>query len=77
MGYASLIISLAEEVNAEAEKEERRREYAKTYVSPWEHAMKNDDALKETMKFKMPGPQVHEDLPKYKSFNKYYYIYIL
>ncbi|KAA0725155.1 Myozenin-1 Calsarcin-2 [Triplophysa tibetana] len=59
-----------EEVNTEAEKEERRREYAKTYVSPWEHAMKNDEALKETMKLKMPGPQVHEDLPKYKSFNK-------
>ncbi|XP_042591481.1 myozenin-1b [Cyprinus carpio] len=57
----------AEEVNAEAEKEKRRREYVRTYVSPWERAMKNDEELKETMKWKMPGPQVHKELPKYKS----------
>ncbi|XP_056111625.1 myozenin-1b [Rhinichthys klamathensis goyatoka] len=52
-----------EEVNAEAEKEKRR-------VSPWEHAMKDDEELKETMRWKMPGPQVHKELPKYKSFNR-------
>lgn len=74
VGCVSLIISTAEEVNAEAEKEERRCEYVKTYVSPWERAMKDDEALKETMKLKMPGPQVQEDLPKFKSFNRYYHI---
>ncbi|KAK7122615.1 hypothetical protein R3I94_019659 [Phoxinus phoxinus] len=58
-----------EEVNAEAEKE-KRREYVNTYISPWEHAMKDDKELKETMRWKMPGPQVHKDLPKYKSFNR-------
>ncbi|XP_073683983.1 myozenin-1b [Garra rufa] len=59
-----------EEVNAEEEKEKRRLEYVKTYVSPWERAMKGDEELKETMNLKMPGPQVHKDLPKYKSFNR-------
>lgn len=63
--------SIAEEVNAEAEKEKRRREYVRTYVSPWERAMKDDEELKETMKLKMPGPQVHKELLKYKSFNRY------
>uniref|UniRef100_A0A673HXF4 Myozenin-1-like n=1 Tax=Sinocyclocheilus rhinocerous TaxID=307959 RepID=A0A673HXF4_9TELE len=53
-----------------AEKEKRQREYVKTYVSPWERAMKDDEELKETMKLKMPGPQVHKELPKYKSFNR-------
>jgi len=55
---------MAEEVNAEAEKEKRRVE----------HAMKDDEKLKETMKWKMPGPHVHKELPKYKSFNRYYAI---
>ncbi|XP_042623635.1 myozenin-1-like [Cyprinus carpio] len=59
-----------EEVNAEAEKEKRQLEYVKTYVSPWERAMKDDEELKETMKLKMPGPQVHKELLKYKSFNR-------
>ncbi|XP_048026517.1 myozenin-1b [Megalobrama amblycephala] len=58
-----------EEVNAEAEKK-RQLEYVKTYISPWEHAMKDDEKLKETMRWKMPGPQVHKELPKYKSFNR-------
>ncbi|XP_039520749.1 myozenin-1b isoform X2 [Pimephales promelas] len=49
-----------QEVNAEAEKEKRRVE----------HAMKDDEKLKETMKWKMPGPHVHKELPKYKSFNR-------
>ncbi|XP_043109844.1 myozenin-1b isoform X1 [Puntigrus tetrazona] len=59
-----------EEVNAEAEKEKRRSEYVKTYVSPWERAMKDDKDLKETMNLKMPGPHVQKELPKYKSFNR-------
>ncbi|XP_055033080.1 myozenin-1b isoform X2 [Misgurnus anguillicaudatus] len=59
-----------DEGNAEEEKEQRRCEYVKTYVSPWERAMKDDESLKETMKLKMPGPQVFKDLPKYKSFNR-------
>ncbi|CAM4710219.1 unnamed protein product [Leuciscus chuanchicus] len=58
-----------EEVNAGAEKE-KRLEYVNSYVSPWEHAMKDDEELKKTMRWKMPGPQVHKDLPKYKSFNR-------
>lgn len=62
---------MVEEVNAEAEKEKRQLEYVKTYVSPWERAMKDDEELKETMKLKMPGPQVHKELLKYKSFNRY------
>ncbi len=63
--------SIVDEVNAEAEKEKRQIAYVKTYVSPWERAMKDDEELKETMKLKMPGPQVHKELPKYKSFNRY------
>ncbi|TRY89838.1 hypothetical protein DNTS_029419 [Danionella cerebrum] len=59
-----------EEVDVAAEKEKRRREYIKTYVSPWERAMKDNVDLKETMKLKMPGPHVYKDLPKYKSFNR-------
>ncbi|XP_067285796.1 myozenin-1b [Pseudorasbora parva] len=59
-----------EEVNAEAVKEKRQCEYVKTYISPWENAMKNDEELKETMRLKMPGPQAHKELPKYKSFNR-------
>ncbi|XP_062859707.1 myozenin-1b isoform X2 [Trichomycterus rosablanca] len=57
-----------EESDPEAEKQ--KSENVKTYVSPWERAMKDDEELKATMKPQMPGPQVHKDLPKYKSFNK-------
>ncbi|KAL7856748.1 hypothetical protein SRHO_G00156470 [Serrasalmus rhombeus] len=59
-----------DEVDPEAEKQKRRREYVKTYVSPWERAMKDNEELKATMKPQMPGPHVHKDLPKYKSFNR-------
>ncbi|XP_066522530.1 myozenin-1b isoform X2 [Hoplias malabaricus] len=59
-----------EEVDPEAEKQKRRREYVKTYVSPWERAMKDDKELQATMKPQMPGPHMHEDLPQYKSFNR-------
>ncbi|XP_027018961.1 myozenin-1b [Tachysurus fulvidraco] len=57
-------------VEPETEKEKKISENVKTYVSPWEHAMKDDDELKATMKPQMPGPHVHKDLPQYKSFNR-------
>uniref|UniRef100_A0A8B9LQC1 Myozenin 1b n=1 Tax=Astyanax mexicanus TaxID=7994 RepID=A0A8B9LQC1_ASTMX len=60
-----------EEVDPEAEKLKRRSEYVKTYISPWERAMKDDEELKATMRPQMPGPYVYQDLPKYKSFNRY------
>uniref|UniRef100_A0A3Q0RT32 Myozenin 1b n=1 Tax=Amphilophus citrinellus TaxID=61819 RepID=A0A3Q0RT32_AMPCI len=60
-----------EEVDEEAEKQKKRMEYVRTYISPWERAMKGDEDLKATMKPSMPGPiQIHPDLPQYKSFNK-------
>uniref|UniRef100_A0A4W4GJX5 Myozenin 1b n=1 Tax=Electrophorus electricus TaxID=8005 RepID=A0A4W4GJX5_ELEEL len=58
------------EIDPEAEKQKRRSEYVKMYISPWERAMKDDEELKATMKLQMPGPLVHKDLPKYKSFNR-------
>ncbi|XP_026171701.1 myozenin-1b isoform X2 [Mastacembelus armatus] len=60
-----------ETVNEEVEKEKRRKEYVRTYVSPWERAMKGNEELTATMKAYMPGPiQTHPELPQYKSFNK-------
>ncbi|KAI5623450.1 myozenin 1, partial [Silurus asotus] len=60
-----------DEVEPETEQVEKKdRECVQTYVSPWEHAMKDDDELKATMKSQMPGPHVHKDLPQYKSFNR-------
>ena len=53
-----------------AEKARRRQEYIKTYMSPWERAMKGDEELRATMQSRMPGPQVHKDLPKFKTFNR-------
>uniref|UniRef100_A0A3Q2QHW2 Myozenin 1b n=1 Tax=Fundulus heteroclitus TaxID=8078 RepID=A0A3Q2QHW2_FUNHE len=59
-----------ETVDEEAERAKRRKEYVRTYVSPWERAM-TDEELKATMKPRMPGPiQAHPDLPQYKSFNR-------
>uniref|UniRef100_A0A673AWM5 Myozenin 1b n=1 Tax=Sphaeramia orbicularis TaxID=375764 RepID=A0A673AWM5_9TELE len=53
------------------EKERRRKAYIRTYVSPWERAMKGNEELTATMKASMPGPiQIHLDLPQYKSFNR-------
>ncbi|XP_018531226.1 myozenin-1b isoform X1 [Lates calcarifer] len=58
-------------VDEEAEKEMRRKEYVRTYVSPWERAMKGNQELTATMKASMPGPiQIHPELPHYKSFNR-------
>ncbi|XP_047466092.1 myozenin-1b isoform X2 [Mugil cephalus] len=60
-----------ETVDEEAEREKRRKEYVRTYVSPWERAMKDNEELKATMKACMPGPiQMHPELPLFKSFNR-------
>jgi len=60
-----------ETVDEEAEKAKRRKDYVRSYVSPWERAMKDNEELKATMKSSMPGPiQLHQDLPHYKSFNR-------
>lgn len=54
------------------EKKKRREEYIRTYVSPWERAMKGDEDLVATMKSSMPGPiRIHPEAPMYKSFNRY------
>ncbi|CAL8308128.1 unnamed protein product [Boreogadus saida] len=60
-----------ETVNEEDEKEKRRIEYVRNYVSPWERAMKGNEELTATMKASMPGPiEIHLDLPSFKSFNR-------
>ncbi|XP_076616807.1 myozenin-1b [Chaetodon auriga] len=60
-----------ETVDEEALKEKRRAEYVRTYISPWERAMKGNEELTATMKACMPGPiMMHADLPLYKSFNR-------
>lgn len=67
-----------EKLDEEAEKEKMRQEYVRTYVSPWERAMKDNEELKATMKPSMPGPiQNHPQLPQYKSFNRYKSDYIV
>lgn len=59
-------------VDEEVEKKKRREEYIRTYVSPWERAMKGDEDLVATMKSSMPGPiRIHPEPPMYKSFNRY------
>lgn len=52
------------------EKAKKRDAYGKTYVSPWERAMKGNEDLLATMKTQMPGPYSYEELRKYKSFNR-------
>ncbi|KAM6997366.1 myozenin-1a [Tautogolabrus adspersus] len=42
----------------------------RTYVSPWEKAMKGDENLVATLKTGMPGPIEKKDIPKYKCFNR-------
>lgn len=44
--------------------------HVKTYVSPWEKAMKGDKELIATLKASMPGPLSQHDIPKWKSFNR-------
>lgn len=69
----SLCVSVVEElVDEEAERKKRKEEYVRTYVSPWERAMKGNEELTATMRSCMPGPiQIHAELPLYKSFNRY------
>ncbi|XP_061787729.1 myozenin-1b [Nerophis lumbriciformis] len=60
-----------EALNPQAEKQKRRREYVRTYVSPWERAMRGNEELTATMRAHMPGPvQGFADLQQYKSFNR-------
>lgn len=62
-------------MNEEAEKKKRRAEYVRTYISPWERAMKGNEELTVTMKASMPGPiRNHSELPMYKSFNRYHFL---
>uniref|UniRef100_A0A667YVN1 Myozenin 1 n=1 Tax=Myripristis murdjan TaxID=586833 RepID=A0A667YVN1_9TELE len=53
-----------------ADQKSKKEIHVKTYVSPWEKAMKGDENLVATLKASMPGPIVHIDLPKYKCFNR-------
>ncbi|XP_041830159.1 myozenin-1b isoform X1 [Melanotaenia boesemani] len=60
-----------EKVNEEVERAKRRKEYVRTYISPWERAMRGNEDLEATMKACMPGPiQIHPEMPQYKSFNR-------
>ncbi|KAG9346189.1 hypothetical protein JZ751_008012 [Albula glossodonta] len=59
-----------EELEREKEREKKRKEYVRTYISPWERAMKGDEELTATMKMQMPGPHVYQAPPSLKSFNR-------
>lgn len=48
----------------------KKQIHVKTYVSPWEKAMKGDENLLATLKTAMPVPIDKKDPPKYKSFNR-------
>ncbi|XP_066535777.1 myozenin-1a isoform X2 [Hoplias malabaricus] len=64
-------ISQSEDTSKAAlEKAKKRKECVKTYVSPWERAMKGNADLIATLKPNMPGPYIHQDLPQYKCFNR-------
>ncbi|XP_074518918.1 myozenin-1b [Halichoeres trimaculatus] len=53
------------------EKEKVKEEYIRTYISPWERAMRGNEELTATMRTCMPGPiRIHAELPLYKSFNR-------
>ncbi|XP_064177076.1 myozenin-1-like [Anguilla rostrata] len=60
----------AAEKEKELEEKKKKAEYMRTYISPWERAMKGDEELTATMKVQMPGPHVHQDPPSFKSFNR-------
>ncbi|KAE8280838.1 Myozenin-1 Calcineurin-interacting protein 2 Calsarcin-2 [Larimichthys crocea] len=51
-------------------KGDKKRMYVKTYMSPWEKAMKGDENLLATLKTSMPGPLEKKDFPKWKCFNR-------
>lgn len=66
-----LLSVIEEKVDVEEDKLRRRQEYVRTYVSPWERAMRGNQELTATMRPNMPGPMhLHPDLPLYKSFNR-------
>ena len=44
---------------------------ARSYLSPWEKAMKRDESLTSTLRAQMTGPGAKKDLVQYKSFNRY------
>lgn len=48
----------------------KKQIHVKTYMSPWEKAMKGDENLLATLKTAMPGPIQPKDLPKWKCFNR-------
>ncbi|XP_061084459.1 myozenin-1a [Conger conger] len=48
----------------------KKIDYARTYTSPWERAMKGNEELIATLKPHMAGPEMPHALRKYKSFNR-------
>ncbi|XP_056326741.1 myozenin-1a [Danio aesculapii] len=68
----SVDISLTGDQSSKAalDKAKKRAEYVKTYISPWERAMKGNEDLLATMKAQMPSPCTFMELRKYKSFNR-------
>ncbi|XP_052428932.1 myozenin-1-like [Carassius gibelio] len=59
-----------ESSKAALEKAKKKGAYVKTYVSPWERAMKGNEELLATMKSQMPGPCSQKELRNYKCFNR-------
>ncbi|XP_029608841.1 myozenin-1 isoform X2 [Salmo trutta] len=57
-------------VEVALDKAKKRHDYVPSYVSPWEKAMKGNQELTSSMRYHMPGPHAHHDLPKFKSFNR-------
>lgn len=64
-------------VEVALDKAKKRHDYVPSYVSPWEKAMKGNQELTSSMRYHMPVPHAHLDLPKYKSFNRYSPLYAL
>uniref|UniRef100_A0A671R9E3 Myozenin-1-like n=1 Tax=Sinocyclocheilus anshuiensis TaxID=1608454 RepID=A0A671R9E3_9TELE len=63
-------VSGDESSKAALEKAKKRAACVKTYVSPWERAMKGNEELLATMKTQMPGPCSQKELCNYKCFNR-------
>uniref|UniRef100_A0A8C8ID18 Myozenin 1a n=1 Tax=Oncorhynchus tshawytscha TaxID=74940 RepID=A0A8C8ID18_ONCTS len=57
-------------VEVALDKAKKRHDFVPSYVSPWEKAMKGNQELTSSMRYHMPGPHAHHDLPKFKSFNR-------
>ncbi|XP_051774067.1 myozenin-1a [Ctenopharyngodon idella] len=69
-GNAGVSGDASQSAESALEKAKKRDAYGKTYVSPWERAMKGNEDLLATMKTQMPGPYSYKELRKYKSFNR-------